>query len=91
MPPGCDLLGGEEADFAGARRELEHVVAGLQRERVDEPDRDGHRLPADRSARADQPAACAPQRARLSLRYSSAEVIAIPAAAACQRACAAAS
>ena len=43
MPPGCDLLGGEEADLAGARRQLEHLVAGLELERVDHPHRDRHR------------------------------------------------
>ena len=40
---GLDLLGGEEADLAGARRQLEHLVAGLELEGVHHPHRDRHR------------------------------------------------
>ena len=43
---GRDLLGGEEADLAGAGRQLEHLVARLQLERVDHPHRHGHRRAA---------------------------------------------
>ena len=38
---GRDLLGGEKADLARARRQLEQLVPGLEPERVDHPD--GHR------------------------------------------------
>ena len=48
MPVGRDLLGGEEADLARPGRELEHLVARLQPERVDHPDGDGHGRAAHR-------------------------------------------
>ena len=38
-PAGRDELGREQARVAGARRELEHAVAGLRLDRVDEPAR----------------------------------------------------
>ena len=38
-PAGRDELGGEQPGVARARRELEHAVAGLRLDRVDEPAR----------------------------------------------------
>ena len=48
VPPGLDQLGGQEPRVARPGGELEHALAGLQRELLDHPDRHGHPEVADR-------------------------------------------
>ena len=57
VPPGCDQLGREEARLAEPGRQLEHALARLRLDRVDEPARDGHRGRLEALVARGQPAA----------------------------------